>query len=128
MTYNLVLMGTFSVKFILKNPLHSDLKLELEGLVDTGAMFTQIPSGLVAQIGIVSSGSRPVQYADGTKDTVPVAKADIAINSLETATMILCGKPNSLILLGAHTLEGLGLGVDPIRKRLIPIEAPMASS
>ena len=40
--------------------------------------------------------------------------------------MVLCGKPNSLILIGATTLETLGLGVDPIHKRLIPIEAPMA--
>lgn len=119
-------MGTFSVKFILKHPLDPGRRLELEGLVDTGAMFTQVPSNLVAQIGIVASGSRAVHYADGTKDMVPIAKADITVDGLETATMILCGKPSSLILVGAHTLEGLGLGVDPVHKRLIPIEAPMA--
>jgi clan AA aspartic protease len=127
-TYNVVLMGTFSVKFVLKNPLHSDLRLELEGLVDTGALFTQIPTNLVTQIGLVASGTRAVHYADGTKDVVPVADAKIAINGVETSTMVLCGKPNSLVLLGATTLETLGLGVDPIHKRLIPVEAPMAPS
>jgi hypothetical protein len=40
--------------------------------------------------------------------------------------MILCGRPRSLVLLGATTLETLGLGVDPIHKKLIAIEAPMA--
>lgn len=119
-------MGTFSVKFLIKHPLHPDRKLELEGLVDTGALFTQVPADLVARIGIAASGTRAVHYADGTKDSVPVAKADIAINGTEIATMVLCGKPNSLILIGATTLETLGLGVDPIHKRLIPIEAPMA--
>ncbi|MGH7254428.1 MAG: aspartyl protease family protein [Acidobacteriota bacterium] len=119
-------MGTFSVKFILKNPLHPERSLELEGLVDTGALFTQVPVSLVEQIGIVPSGLRPVHYADGSRDTVPVAKADISINGTETATMVLCGKPNSLILLGATTLETLGLGVDPLHKRLFPLEAPMA--
>lgn len=119
-------MGTFSVKFVLKHSSRTDQRLELEGLVDTGALFTQVPANLVAQIGLVASGTRAVHYADGTKDVVPVAKADIAINGVETATMVLCGKPNSLILLGAATLETLGLGVDPVHKCLIPIEAPMA--
>lgn len=119
-------MGTFSVKFILKNPLHPERGLELEGLVDTGAPFTQVPVSFVEQIGIVPSGSRPVHYADGTRDTVPVAKADMSINGTDTATMVLCGKPNSLILVGASTLETLGFGVDSLHKRLVPIEAPMA--
>jgi len=120
-------MGTFSIKFVLRHPLRSDQQLELEGLVDTGALFTQVPADLLSRIGLAPSGTRAVHYADGTKDVVPVAKADIAINGVETAAMVLCGKPNSLVLLGATTLESLGLGVDPIHKRLIPLEAPMAS-
>ncbi len=120
-------MGTFSVKFVIKNPRQPDQGLELEGLVDTGALYTQVPAELMAQVRIETSGVRAVHYADGTKDTVPIAKADIALNGVEAATMVLCGKPNSLILLGAVTLESLGLGVDPIHKRLIPIEAPMAT-
>ena len=119
-------METFSVKFLIKHPLHPDRKLELEGLVSTGAVFTQVPADLVAQIGIVGSGTRVVHYADGTKDWAPIAKADIAINGAEIAAMVLCGKPKSPILIGATTLETLGLRVDPIHKRLIPIEASMA--
>ncbi len=120
-------MGTFSVKFVIKNPRQPDQGLELEGLVDTGALYTQVPAELMAQVRIETSGVRAVQYADGTKETVPIAKADIALNGVEAATMVLCGKPNSLILLGAVTLESLGLSVDPIHKRLISIEAPMAT-
>ncbi|HJU03716.1 MAG TPA: hypothetical protein VJ692_01090 [Nitrospiraceae bacterium] len=120
-------MGTFSIKFVLKHPVHQEQLLELEGLVDTGELFTQVPTDLAARIGITPSGVRAVHYADGTKDTVPVAKADIVINGTETATMVLLGKPNSLILIGAATLETIGLGVDPIHKRLIPIDAPMAA-
>jgi len=121
-------METLSVKFILRNPLRSDQQLDLEGLVDTGALFTQVPADLLNRIGLTPSGTRAVHYADGTKDVVPVAKADIEINGVETAAMVLCSKPNSLVLLGATTLESLGLGVDPIHKRLIPIEAPMATT
>ncbi|MGH7231200.1 MAG: hypothetical protein ACREJU_07555 [Nitrospiraceae bacterium] len=120
-------MGTFSIKFILKHTVHQDQQLTLEGLVDAAALFTQVPADLIARMGITPSGVRAVHYADGTKDVVPVAKVDIAIDGTETATMVLLGKPNSLILVGATTLETLGLGVDPVHKRLIPIDAPMAS-
>jgi clan AA aspartic protease len=120
-------VGTFTVKFTVSHPLSPGQRLKLEGLVDTGALFTQIPADALSQIGIAPSGSRAVHYADGTRNVVPVAKADVAIDGVETATMILCGRPGSLVLLGATTLETLGLGVDPIHKKLITIEAPMAS-
>ena len=119
-------MGTFAIKFVVSHPLQPERRVELEGLVDTGALFTQIPEEILARIGIAPSGYRSVQYADGTGATVPVAKADIRLHGVETATMILCGRPGSLVLLGATTLETLGFGVDPIHKTLIPIDAPMA--
>ena len=121
-------MGTFSIRFVVRHPVHAQQQLELEGLVDTGALFTQIPADLLSRIGITPSGTRAVHYADGTRDVVPVAKADIAIDGVETATLVLCGKSGSLVLVGATTLETLGLGVDPIHKKLVPVEAPMAAT
>ena len=126
-SYNGSIVGTFTVKFTVSHPLSPDQRMELDGLVDTGALFTQIPADMLSQIGIAPSGSRAVHYADGPRDVVPVAKADVAIDGVETATMILCGRPRSLVLLGATTLETLGLGVDPIHKKLITSEAPMAT-
>ena len=121
-------MGTFAVKFVVSHPLQPERQVALEGLVDSGALFTQIPEQILAKIGITPSGNRAVYYADGTGAVVPVAKADISIHGIETATMILCGRPKSLVLLGATTLETLGFGVDPIHKKLIPIDAPMAAT
>ena len=120
-------MGTFAVRFVVGHPLEPERRVELEGLVDTGALFTQIPEPILARLGIVPSGYRSVHYADGTGAVVPVAKAEITIHGIETATMVLCGRPRSLVLLGATTLETLGFGVDPIHKTLIPIDAPMAA-
>ena len=125
-SYNGPTMGTFAVKFVVSHPLLPERRVELEGLVDTGALFTQIPEEILARIGITPSGYRSVHYADGTGAVVPVAKADISIHGVETATMILCGGSQSLVLLGATTLETLGFGVDPIHKTLIPSDAPMA--
>ena len=121
-------MGTLSVRFTVRHPIEGHQQLELDGLVDPGALFTQIPGDVLARIGVMPSGTRAVHYADGTRDVVPVAKADIAINGVEATTMVLCGRPGSLVLVGATSLEILGFGVDPIHKKLIPIEAPMAAS
>jgi len=120
-------LGTFAVKFVVSHPFQPERRVELDGLVDSGALFTQIPEPILAGIGIVPSGHRAVHYADGTGAVVPVAKADISIHGVETATMILCGRPQSLVLVGATTLETLGFGVDPIHKKLIAIDAPMAT-
>lgn len=124
----MIAMGTFTVKFVVSHPLRPERRLELEGLVDSGALFTQIPEDALARIGVTPSGYRSVHYADGTGAVVPVAKADVTIHGVETATMVLCGRPRSLTLVGATTLESLGFGIDPMHKTLIRIDAPMAAA
>lgn len=119
-------MGTFHVKFTVRNPTASDRALELEGLVDSGAHFTQIPGTLLQQIGLAPFGTRRIQYADGTVLSKPVVSAEVLINQEVTPTVILWGGQDDLILLGAFTLEGLNLGVDPVRKTLVPLVAPQA--
>ena len=98
----------------------------LEGLVDTGAHFTQVLRSTLEQIGITPFGTRRVQYADGTVVSKPVASAEILIGEDVTPTVVLCGEASDLILVGALALEGLNLGVDPVRKTLIPLVAPQA--
>jgi len=120
-------LGTFHVKFALRNPSDPGRQLQLEGLVDTGAYLSQIPGRLLEQIGIAPFGTRRVQYADGTIVSKSVASAEILIGSEVTPTIVLCGAEQELILIGTLTLEGLSLGVDPIRKTLIPIIPPQAS-
>jgi len=35
-------------------------------------------------------------------------------------TLCLFGQPGDLEVLGAYTLEGFGLAIDPVQRRLIP--------
>lgn len=112
--------------FTIRNPSDPGRQLQLEGLADTGAYLSQIPGRLLEQIGIAPFGTRRVQYADGTVVSKPVASAEILIGSDVTPTIVLCGAEQDLILIGTLTLEGLSLGVDPIRKTLIPLVFPQA--
>jgi clan AA aspartic protease len=119
-------MGTFHVKFTVRNPTDPGRSLQLEGLVDTGAYISQIPGRILEQIGIAPFETRQVQYATGVVQTKPVASAEILLGDRRTPTLVLCDDPDSLILIGAFTLEGLSLGVDPVRKTLIPLIFPQA--
>lgn len=117
-------MGTFHVKFTIRNPTDPTRSLQLEGLVDSGAHFTQVPQTLLDQIGVSPFGTRRVQYADGSIVGKPVASAEILIGENITPSVVLCGGPADLILIGAFALEGLNLGIDPVRKTLIPVVPP----
>lgn len=114
------------MKFTIRNPSDHGRQLRLEGLVDTGAYLSQIPGQLLEQIGIAPFGTRRVQYADGPVVSKSVAAAEILIGSDITPTLVLCGSEQGLILIGEHTREGLSLGVDPVRKTLIPLIFPQA--
>ena len=119
-------MGTFYVKFTIRNPADPARALDLEGLVDTGAHFTQVPKTLLDQIGLIPFGIRKVQYANGPIASKSVASAEILIEQEVTPTVVICGDAHDLFLIGAFTMEGLNLGVDPVHKRLIPLIAPQA--
>ena len=112
------------MKFTVRNPVDPTRVLDLEGLVDTGAHFTQVPGSLLAQIGVGPFGTRQIQYANVPISSKPVASVEIGIDQEVTPAVVLCGESNDLVLIGATTLENLNFGVDPIRKILIPLIAP----
>jgi len=117
-------MGTFHLKFTIRNPGDPSRAIQLEGLVDTGAHFTQVPASLLAQIGVGPFGTRQIQYANGPIASKPAASVNISLDQEVTPAVVLCGESNDLVLIGATTLENLNFGVDPIRKTLIPLTAP----
>ena len=121
-------MGTFAVKVTVLNPLDPSKSATVECLVDTGAAYSQLPSNLLDSLGISHFDQRPAIFADGRRSLCRVGRADFIYDTRQTPGLVVFGEPAAPALLGAMTLEGLGLGVDPIGKRLIPIEIPMAAS
>ncbi len=119
-------MGTFSVKVPIANLSDSSLSSTVDCLVDTGAAYSQIPRSLLASLAITPFDQRPVIFADGRRGTCQVGRADFLVNGRQTPALVIFGEETAPPHLGAMTLEGLGLGVDPIGRRLIPIEVPLA--
>ena len=93
---------------------------DIEATVDTGASFTTLPSRLLAELGIEATGRRGFLLADGRRVDMPYGEARATINGDSVTTIVVFGQDEAPPLLGAYTLEGLALAVDPEAQRLVP--------
>jgi len=119
-------MGTFTVKVTILNPGDPTLSTTVDCLVDTGAAYSQMPASLLTSLGITPFDQRPVIFADGRRGRCPVGRAEFLVNGRQTPALVIFGDEAALPLLGAMTLEGLGFGVDPLGRRLVPVDVPLA--
>ena len=65
-------------------------------------------------------GRRAAKLADGHRVTYDIGRAMATVDGHTETTLVLFGDYGTLPLLGAYTLEGMGLVVDPAEGRLIP--------
>lgn len=112
-------VGQFSVTGRLTGPTGRSEEIEL--VVDTGATFLTIPQPLVERLGIASQRRQAVVIAGGRRDVWPVGEVRLALEGREVTTPCFIA-PSGPPLLGAVALESLCLGVDPVAKRLVPVE------
>ena len=98
---------------------------EVEALVDTGAAYTTLPGSLLRELGVVPAGQRRFSLADGRRVVLPYGRAWVTINGESEVTIVVFGRDDGPYLLGAYTLEGLGLAVDPVEQRLAPADLIM---
>jgi aspartyl protease family protein len=112
-------MGLFHVKGHLTGPTgHAE---DVELLVDTGATLSVLPRSLAEKLELKTTRSQRVVIAGGQRDIWPVAEARLSLNGAEVTTPCFIA-PDGPALLGAVALESLFLAVDPVAKRLIPVD------
>jgi len=89
-------------------------------LVDTGSEYTWIPEATLHKIGIeVEKKDLAFTMANGERITRSVGFAIIRFNKYFTIDEVVFAEPGDMTLLGARTLEGLSLTVDPRKKKLV---------
>ena len=94
--------------------------LDLEATVDTGAAYTTVPGRLLRELGVEPGGRRSFKLADGRRIEGAYGRAWASINGEAEVTIVVFGADDGPVLLGAYTLEGLSLAVDPVQQRLVP--------
>lgn len=113
-------MGLVRTQLMLSNPREDDLAaIEVDALVDTGAVHLCLPRHVALQLGLAELEKREVTLADGSKSVVsyvgPV-KTFFRNRSCYTGAMLLGDE----VLLGAIPMEDMDLVVRPATRDVVP--------
>ena len=88
-------------------------------LVDTGAELSSIPAAVLESLGIQRRKISRFRQANGTVLERWTGSAWICAARTSATDDVVFGEPSDMVLLGARTLEGLNVRVDPIAKQLV---------
>ena len=114
-------MGTFYARCKLENPSDRSKSIVIPRLlVDTGSELTWVSERMLERIGI-GREKKDLRFvlANGQEVTRSVGFAIIRLDKYFTIDEVVFAEPGDLQLLGAHTLEGLNLIIEPARRRLM---------
>ena len=112
-------MGTFEWPLRIAG-LNGERSVEIEATVDTGAFYSVMPARLLREIGVERLDRRRMRLADGRVVDADMGEAQVTVGGKSVTTQVIFGEDDAPSLLGAYTLEGLALAVDPVDQRLIP--------
>ncbi len=112
-------MGLITTHITLSNPRVAELEpLDVEALVDTGALHLCLPAHVALQLRLETLYEREVTLADGTRQLVPyVGPVEIRFGNRAgfTGALVL----GDQALLGAVPMEDLDLVITPSRRSVI---------
>jgi len=114
-------MGSFYTRCKIANSVDRSRSAVIQKLlVDTGSEYTWLPTPTLEKIGIErEKKDLTFVMANGQQITRSVGFGIIRVGARFTIDELVFGEKGDLLLLGARTLEGLNLTIDPVRKKLI---------
>jgi clan AA aspartic protease len=95
-------------------------------LVDTGAVYTVLPERVWKALQLRARRSVEFTLADGTIIVRPVSECRVALSGVDATSPVVLGSRGDGPLLGAVTLETLGLMVNPLSRTLLPMRMTLA--
>ena len=120
-------VGTFNKRIELAATAEGPFR-SVSALVDTGSIYTWVPGRILRALGIAPTDRYEFIMANGDKIERDRAEALIRLDGRVMHTICVFGEDVDQALLGAYTLEGFALSVDPLRRRLVPMEVLPAAS
>jgi clan AA aspartic protease len=99
---------------------------EVEFLVDSGAIYSVVPSAVLRKLGIKPLADQEFRLADGSTIKRRKGIALFQYGDRAGGADVIFGEKGDHVLLGAFTLESLGLPLDPLKRELRPIPMILA--
>ena len=115
-------MGMTYKKFHLKESRKSGKELELNFLIDSGAFHSLVPRALLDDLGVEPYKDVEIVLADGSVLKRQVGDLYYELDGLGGMAPVIFGEVGEEPLLGATTLESIGLVLNPLRRELYPMK------
>jgi predicted aspartyl protease len=115
-------MGLTNVKFKVINPANLDQFFETDVLVETGALYSVIPKSMLQKLQIKPIWKKLFTLANGDKIERDVGGVIFQWNEYGGYSPVVFGEAKGKPLLGAFSLEAMGLEVSPVKGELRPME------
>ena len=113
-------MGSFRIDVEIENPaLPGERRTFQSVLIDTGAELSLFPAAALDSLHVRRFKQLHFRQADGSVLARWIGSALIYAAGTLTTDDVVFGEQSDLILLGARSLEGLNVRIDPIAKRLV---------
>ena len=94
----------------------------IEALVDTGATNSVVQAPLLRRLGVEPLRRSTFVLADGRRVQREMGQTWVRLDGQAAIRLVVFGEADEEPLIGADTLEGLLLAVDPVGRRLVPTE------
>ncbi len=111
-------MGLTILSIEVGNPARPTRTIAIEFLIDSGAVYSVVPGEILEKLGIKPLTTEEFRLADGTKIARKKGIALFKYNERIGGADVIFGETGDSTLLGAFTLESLGLVLDPLRREL----------
>jgi predicted aspartyl protease len=119
-------MGLTYVRATVAKPSGRGRSIDVRFLVDTGAVYTVLPLHLWRSLKLKPQRSVEFTLADGTTITRGVSECRFTLEGYGATSPVVLGEADDGPLLGAVTLETVGLMVNPLSRTLSPMRLVLA--
>ena len=119
-------MGLTYVRAKASRPDGRGRPINVRFLVDTGAVYTVLPESIWRALKLRPQRTAEFTLADGTTITRQVSECRFTIGGQSATSPVVLGGPEDGPLLGAVTLETVGLMVNPLSRELLPMRLMLA--
>jgi clan AA aspartic protease len=99
----------------------------LRFLVDSGAIYTLLPKSVWQALGLRPKRTMTFTLADGTEVRRGISECHLSMPQGEGHTPVILGEEGDEPLLGAVTLEIMGLVLNPFSRTLQPMKMMLAA-
>jgi aspartyl protease family protein len=119
-------MGLTVLRLEVGNPANPDITETVEFLIDSGALYSIVPRAILQRLGINPLAGQTFRLANGQTIERQIGGALFKYQDRVGVATVIFGEEADSTLLGAYSLESMGLSLDPVRRQLVPLPMTLA--